>query len=53
MHQIKLVSYEGVKAIEILQTLVAQFGDKTIKKAQIYERHKQLLGARETVENED
>lgn len=49
---VKFLTTEGVKPSAILRRLQAQFGDKTLKKTQVYSWHKQFLEGREAVENE-
>ncbi|CAK9818248.1 Protein GVQW3 [Anthophora plagiata] len=48
---IKFLTHEGVKPIEILQRLTAQFGDQTLSRARVFAWHKKFKEGRELVEN--
>lgn len=49
---IKFRTKEGVKPVEILRRLRAQFGESNLSQIRVYEWHKSFLKGRETVENE-
>lgn len=49
---IKFLPKEGVKPVEILRRLRAQFGESNLSQTRVYEWHKSFLKGRETVENE-
>ncbi|CAK9809091.1 Protein GVQW3 [Anthophora quadrimaculata] len=48
---IKFLTHEGVKPIQILQRLTAQFGDQTRSRARVFAWHKKFKEGRELVEN--
>ena len=49
---IKFLAKEGVKSSEILTKLLAQFGEETLSKTQVYEWSRKFKEGREKVENE-
>ena len=48
---IKFLSLEGVKSVEILRQLTAQFAEKTLSTTQVYDWHKKFSDGRKSVQN--
>lgn len=48
----KFLTHEDAKLAEILRKLEAQFGNKTLKTIQLYDKYKKTLGRRKAVKNE-
>ena len=48
---INFLTHDGVKQVEILRSLIAQFGDQTLSRARMFIWHKKFKEGREVVEN--
>ena len=49
---IKFLTHDGVKQVEIVRSLIAQFGDQTLSRDLVFVWHKKVKEGRELVENE-